>query len=55
MSEAEALAQSSGWVHGRLVGYLPLSAANALVKTGRWEFQQVCAWGYVVRRTLRDG
>ena len=50
MSEPEALAQSSGWVQGELVGYLPFTAANALVRTGHWEFEQVCAWGYVVRR-----
>ena len=50
MTEAAALAQSSGWVRGALEGYLPLSAANALVRTGHWEFHQVTPWGYVVRR-----
>lgn len=53
--EAEALATSTGFVDlhqdgYHLVGYLPFSAANYLVGTARWEFQQVSCWGYVVRQ-----
>lgn len=55
MTEDAALAQSTGWVRGLddLYGYLPFRAANFLVGTGRYVFEQVCAWGYVVKRVSR--
>jgi len=50
MTEQEALVMSTHWVNGEqgLFGYLPLSAANYLVSTGKYEFWQVSTWGYVV-------
>ena len=51
-TEESALANSTGWVRGMdgLYGYLPFSAANFLVGTGRYEFHQCGCWGYVVKR-----
>jgi len=49
-SETEAIAASDGFIHDGRIGYLPLSAANYLVRSGRWEFERVSAFGYVVRR-----
>ena len=51
MTEAEALALSTGWVAGRdLYGFLPFAAAQALVATGRYWYWSHGAWGYVVQR-----
>lgn len=50
MSETEAIASSTNWVNGELIGYLGFRAANFLVGTGKYEFHQVCCWGYVVKR-----
>ncbi len=50
-TEETALATSTGWVtYPHLRGYLPFAAANYLVGTGRWQFEQVCCWGYIVGR-----
>lgn len=51
MTEEEALTQSTGWADGcqGCFGYLPFKAANFLVGTGKYEFLQVCCWGYIVR------
>jgi hypothetical protein len=48
MTEQEALSKSSGYFKGRKIGYLPLSAANALVKTGKYRFFRADCWGYIV-------
>lgn len=37
-----------------LSGYLPFSAANFLVGTRRYVFQQVTCWGYVVKRLDKE-
>jgi hypothetical protein len=54
MNEEKALSLSSGWVKtGNLVGYLPFKAANFLVGTGKYRFEQVCCWGYVLRKRAK--
>lgn len=51
MNENDALAKSTKWVDADgLNGYLPFSAANFLVGTGRYEYFQCCCWGYIVRK-----
>lgn len=55
MTEEEALAQSTGWVKmNRLEGYLPFSAANYLVGTGKYQYHQSCCWGYIVEKKVND-
>jgi hypothetical protein len=49
--ETEALARSTGFVNcAGLIGYLPFTAANTLVRTKRYRWHQSCAWGYVLQK-----
>lgn len=49
--EARALSQSTGWLNGMhgLYGYLPFSAAQTLVASGKYAYHQVAPWGYIVQ------
>lgn len=45
-----ALKSSTGYVNmDGMIGYLPFSAAKYLVGTGKYVYQQVMPWGYVVK------
>ncbi len=49
-TKESALAASTGWVNmDGMIGYLPFAAANYLVGSGDYVFEQVTPWGYVVR------
>jgi len=52
MTEESALTKSTNWADKNkgYFGYLPFEAANFLVGTGKYEFHQVCCWGYIVRQ-----
>lgn len=46
-----ALKQSTGFVNmDGMIGYLPFSAANFLVGTKQYVYQQVTPWGYVIKK-----
>ena len=51
MEVAEALKQCSGFVDlGDLSGYYPFQAANVLVGSGEYQFEQSTCWGYVLKK-----
>jgi len=50
MTEEEALKTCTGFVAMPDVkGYFPFRAANFLVGTGKYQFEQASRWGYVLR------
>ena len=56
-TENGALKMSSGFVNYKnFTGYYPFSAANFLVKTGKYLWQQSTPWGYVLEKieTVRE-
>jgi hypothetical protein len=51
--EEAALETSTGWIDtDGLLGYFGLHAANILVGTGKYQWHQVCAWGYILKRVV---
>lgn len=53
MSEEKALAMSTGYFQDGRIGFLPFEAANFLVGTGRYQFETVGFFGYVISKVKR--
>ena len=49
MNEQEALSKSTMFIKsGMFLGYFPFNAANYLVGTGKYQFEQSTPWGYTL-------
>lgn len=50
-TEETALATSSKFYnYDNFLGYFPFRAANFLVGTGKYQFESVSSWGYILKR-----